>query len=136
MKAARIASINFISRYRVLIAAIAGSLAWHIFCLSAVKVVSSPMPKSPVRFSKVAFLGPILSRVDMDLCAAPTSRSILETRFRKMVSALPADGIAGDSFQDPVSGSLIYARTDDHGLSQMVDETVTDEKPEPDFQAE
>jgi hypothetical protein len=75
---------NDLSGYRILMIAITVSLIWHVFWLSAIKIVSSQTPKSPVRFSKIAFLGPILSGLNMEVRASPASREMLEIRYRKI----------------------------------------------------
>ena len=127
---------NDLSGYRILIIAIAVSLLWHIFWLSAVKIVSSPMPRSPVKFSKVSFLGPILTGVGMEVRASPVSRSMLERRYRKM---------AGEVFYDEyISGWVPDSKYDGKGpaggrdqkLSYIIDQAALGEKLEPDYAAE
>jgi hypothetical protein len=81
----KIAKKNDLSGYRILIIAIAASLVWHIFWLSAIKIVSGPAPRSPVRFSRVAFLGPILTGAGMEVRASPASRGLLERRYRDIM---------------------------------------------------
>ncbi len=127
---------NFISRYRVLTMAIAISLAWHLLVLSAVKVVSSPMPKSIVKFSKVAFLGPILSKVSMDLRASPAGGSLLELRYRDTVIKMAGSKPVNDNSFSPFSDGFQSTLGDDPAYLGMVDEALSREKPEPDYQDE
>jgi hypothetical protein len=122
---------NGLSGYRILVIAIFISLGWHLFWLSAVKIVSAPARTEPVKFSKVSFLGPILTKVGVDFRVQPASRSFLEKRFASGVSdtrinaAVPAgqpafEGGAPDS-------------SSDRKMSSLIDEAVSGTKLVPDF---
>ncbi|MCX5677865.1 MAG: hypothetical protein NTY76_02035 [Candidatus Omnitrophica bacterium] len=136
MNLIKIVKKNDLSGYRILIIAIAISLAWHIFWLSAVKIVSSPMPRSSVRFSKVAFLGPILTGSGMEVRASPASRGLLERRYRDLAGkALYAEempskspGFKYESRRDPAQA--------DQKLSFAIDDAVAGKKLEADYAAE
>lgn len=125
-----------LSGYRILMIAIAISFVWHIFWLSAVKIVSSPMPKEPVKFSKVSFLGQILARVSMEVRASPAARSLLERRYRKIAGSTfyKEDGFT----EDPASkyeGRGLPGPADET-FSSAVDDAVAGEKLEPDYLSE
>ena len=127
---------NDLSEYRMLVIAIAASLAWHIFCLSAVKIVSGPEPKSTVKYSKVAFLGPILSTVSMEVRAAPAGRSFLETRFRDIAERASYSEEAPAIPPDLKFNSRSTGDITDRRLSAVIDGAVSGDKFEPDFPAE
>lgn len=125
-----------LSGYRILIIAIAVSLAWHLFWLSAVKIVSSPAPKSSVKFSKIAFLGPILGGASMEVRASPASRGLLERRYRN---------IAGKTFYEEdaftkAPGSRYESRKPpDQAYQELlsaIDDAVAGKKLEPDYPVE
>jgi len=67
---------------RILIFAVLISLGWHLLWLSAVKVVVKPGRTAPVKFSKVAFLGPASGISPGEISMAPRSLSFLEKRYR------------------------------------------------------
>jgi len=126
-----------IGKYRIFIFAIAVSFAWHIFWLSAVKVIVSPSKIKSVKFSKVAFLGPILTRVAMEVRVEPKVHSFLETRYLtsvKNITAykpeqlkdLEAKGDAGRQFYLPDNEKMAY----------FIDEAVSGGKLEPTYSAE
>lgn len=122
---------------RILIIAIALSLIWHIFWLSTVKIVARPVQWEAVKFSKVAFLGPILSGINMDLRAAPASRSFLELRYR----AMAAKGFSYDAQLSMQAASkhdagLTRAPGTNGALSLAIDDAVSGEKLECDYPAE
>ncbi|MDD5421988.1 MAG: hypothetical protein PHT32_01000 [Candidatus Omnitrophica bacterium] len=73
---------------RIFAAALLISLVWHIFWLSAVKIVAASKEYGPVKFSKVSFLGPILESGSVEMRVAPKSRSPLE---QKPMNMLPKD---------------------------------------------
>lgn len=125
-----------LSGYRILIIAIAASLAWHLFWLSAVKIVSGPAPESPVKFSKVAFLGPILTGAAMEVRASPASRGLLERRYR---NAAGKTFYAEEMFikaQSPEYDSCRDPGRSDQGLSSAMDDAVAGRKLEPDYPVE
>jgi hypothetical protein len=122
--------------HRVLIIALAISLAGHLFWLSAVKIVSAPAAKSPVKFSKIAFLGPILTRIDMEVRASPAARSLLETRYRNMAGEM----LYGKEMFAKATGSKYEIRDvpgqADQKLLHVIDDVIAGEKIEPDYPVE
>ena len=66
---------------KILIYAILFSAVWHIFWLSAFKVVVVPRPQKQVKFSNVSFLGPILAKGAISLSVQPHQRTILENNY-------------------------------------------------------
>ena len=82
-----------LSGYRILIAAVVFSLAVHLFWLSAVKIVVSPGLTAHAKFSRVTFLGPILTKVNTEVRAERARRSYLEERYAKrLAKPAPAFG--------------------------------------------
>lgn len=136
MNFTKIVKRNDLSGYRILIIAIAASLAWHVFWLSSVKIVSSPAPGSPVKFSKVAFLGPILTGAGMEVRASPASRGLLEKRYRDiagktfyaedMLTKAPGSKYESRGAPDQVNQKLLTA----------IDDAVAGKKLEPDYPVE
>ncbi len=127
---------NDLSGYRMLMIAIAVSLIWHVFWLSAIKIVSGRMPKSSVKFSKVAFLGPILSGLNMEVRASPASRGMLEIRYRKIAGQTSY----GEDAPAKAHGSrredrTVFGRTD-QALVSVIGDATCGKKLEPDFPAE
>lgn len=114
---------------RIFIFAILLSLACHLFWFTAVKIIA-PKKTTPVRFSKVSFLGPILTRGAIDLRVAQKTRSFLETRYLKTVNALPSP--VGAKVSIPYALEQRSDRTDDPVFTRMVDEAVSGPKLEPD----
>jgi len=87
-----------IKKYKILIAAIGISLGWHLFWISVVKVVASPIPAKTVRFGAVSFLGPMASRSGMEFKLSPKRRSFLEKRYLSRLGAVePARIITADA---------------------------------------
>jgi len=123
---------------RILVIALAISLAWHIFWLSAVQIVASPIPKSSVKFSKVAFLGPILARVSMELRASPASRSPLERRYRSAMGEAFCREAAGalHGASDLKYASRTALDRTDRKLLSVIDDAVAGRKLEPDYPVE
>lgn len=75
---------------KILLYAILLSAAWHIFCISAVKVVVVPKMSRPVKFSGVAFLGPILDKGSLQMGVTSHERSASEKRAMDFALTLPA----------------------------------------------
>lgn len=124
------------SGYKILVIAISISLAWHILCLFSVNIVSAPMQRESGNFSKVSFLGPILSRVSMEVRATPAERSLLERRYRKMAGAVRCN-------EDEVAFRAAPGQDDGSGLERadtriqsVIDEAVNVDKMEPDYPVE
>ena len=125
-----------LSEYKVLAVAIVISLAWHLFWLSAVKVVVKPGKAKTVKFSKVAFLGPLLTRGVMAVTAEPKARSLLEKRYLSGVAKFSAAN-------EPKAGDQ-YSRLDDTGpgrssadakMITLIDQMLGTIKLEPSYDA-
>jgi hypothetical protein len=124
------------SGYRILVFAVLFSFAWHVFWLSAIKVVAAPLRPSQTRFSKVSFLGQILAKVGLEVRAQPASLSLLEKRYLA-ASARPAKGseptmqVQGAKYEgrDASGGS-------DGKMVYLVGEAVSGAKVEPDYVSE
>lgn len=126
-----------VSAQRILIAAIALSLGVHLFWLCAIRIVAAPAEASRARFSRVTFLGPILSTARTTVTAARSSRSYLEVRYAgRSVKAVPEparDAAVRDVRHDGISGTNSAAETRYVGL---VGSAVEKQKVEPDYGAE
>lgn len=116
--------------------AIAISLIWHVFWLSAIKIVSSRMPESPVKFSKIAFLGPILSGLNMEVRASPASRGMLEIRYRKISGKTSYGEGAFAKAQDSKDEYRTASGRTDGTLVSVIGDAAGGHKLEPDFPAE
>lgn len=75
-------------KYKILMAAIGISLGWHLFWISAINVVASPVPFKVIKFGKVSFLGPMASRSSMEFKLSPKNRSFLEKRYMSRLDAV------------------------------------------------
>jgi hypothetical protein len=124
-------------RYRIFITAIAASLLWHVFWLSAVKVVSEPANRRAVKFSKVSFLGPFLERGAINLRVQPRERAFLEKRY-----LLTAGNFAGDTAPRQEAEAYKYEPDgterllSDKNMANFIDEALAGPKPEPDYSVE
>lgn len=88
---------NSMKRHKILIAAIGISLGWHLFWISAVKVVASPVPAKTIKFGSVSFLGPMASRSGMEFKLSPKHRSFLEKRYlSRLDSVVPSRVVTAD----------------------------------------
>lgn len=115
------------SKYKILIIAISVSFIWHIFWLSAVKVVIVPNKIEPVRFSKVSFLGPILSRGIIE-AKAVQERSILEKRYLYAIAkARFKNGIGSEMLSSSVRAGIFS----EERLNPFIDEALSGSKLEP-----
>lgn len=112
------------------------SLFWHLFWLSAIKIVTVPGATQPVKFSKVSFLGPILEHGAIELGLKPQDRSFLEKRY-----PLIMDSMLNWSEQTGPSG-LEYGVPDDihfsgdDKLEILIGEAVRGNKLEPVYDTE
>ncbi|MFA6320840.1 MAG: hypothetical protein WCY36_03175 [Candidatus Omnitrophota bacterium] len=117
--------------YRVFFIAIIASFLWHIFCLSAVKIVSRADSVQPVKFSKVSFLGPFLGKGGMDLQVRPKERAFLEKRFLEAFNSLPELPASGTT---PAIGLFEsdkgVHRFRDETMTMLIDESLGSDKPE------
>lgn len=117
---------------RIFLIAILASLAWHVFWLSTITIVSRPEAGGSVKFSKVSFLGPILGKGSMELQAAPPERSFLEKRYLAASRGLLPQGEQGwsgraDSYEP---GNDAYHLKDDR-ITAAIDKALGSEKLEP-----
>jgi hypothetical protein len=90
-----------IFRNRVLWIAIVISAAWHIFWLSAFKVIVVPKADRSAKFSSISFLGPILGTSVLTLNARPYEKSAAEREFLDSMEpqpSLPQESITPDSY--------------------------------------
>jgi hypothetical protein len=113
---------------RVFIIAIVISLAWHIFWLSAITIVTAPKDARAVRFSKVSFLGPILEKGAFSFDIGPKERSLLEKRFLANVERM--DTSAANTAKDAAKMRFDTAGDDSH-MKGLVEEAVRGRKISP-----
>lgn len=122
-----------LSKYRILILAIAASFVWHVLWLSVIKVVAAPNSAQTVKFSKISFLGPILAKGSLEVRSEPQLRSILEKRYLSEVGQLPRRQLE----ELKISGLQYGMRAgpsglqDDGKLAYAIDEAVAGQKMEP-----
>lgn len=120
-----------VSGYRVLALAVLFSLAWHLFWIFAVKIVPPETGRSYANFSKVSFLGPILSKVSLGVRQETAKRSFLENRYsgisyKAIRQALPAAAEAAGKDAPDVSGGDTEKK-----MPYLVDDAVRGSKVEP-----
>ena len=118
-----------VKKYKILIAAIGISLCWHLFWISAIKVVASPVDSKIIRFGKVAFLGPMASRSGMEFKLSPKQRSFLEKRYLSHLDALVRE--------QTISADTGYAGYEpefqvESGIAGFIASAVAGSKAEPD----
>lgn len=117
--------------------AIAISLAWHLFWMFGVRVAVAPRDAWAVKFSKVAFLGPILERGALEVRLARGERTFLEKRYLEIargMAAVTEEAPAMPSLPD-LAESDIYAAVDAE-LLPLMKEAVSSSKLEPAYGAE
>lgn len=115
------------ARNRILILALFASLLWHLLWLSAIRV-ASPTVREPVKFSKVAFLGPVLDRGAMEVRVSPRERSFLENRYLSLIqgaSSVKDDICCGKFAENKTS------RAFNEKLIYLIDEAAGGPKVEP-----
>jgi len=127
-------SMANIFKYRILILALGVSLLWHLFWLSAVKIVSAPKQHAPVKFSKVSFLGPFLERGAINLRVQPKERAFLEKRYTDLSSGIVGDDTSGEDisarkYEPGVNADSLTER----GLVALIDEALSGAKEEPGY---
>jgi hypothetical protein len=117
--------------YKVLALAVFFSLAWHLFCLSAIRIIPAKAEPSQAKYSKVSFLGPILSRVSIGVRAQPVKRSFLEGRYAanagKALSAAPSS----EPSRNARDVEAAPAADVDKKMPRLVDDAVSGLKAEP-----
>ena len=120
--------------WRIFAIAILASLAWHLFWLSTIAIVSNPANTRSVKFSKVSFLGPLLGKGSLDLQARPKERSFLEMRYlgeSRRLSQMPMQAIvtATDKYE---GGNDAYHLRDERMIA-FIDDALSGEKLEPSY---
>lgn len=119
---------------RVFITALFASLIWHLFWISSVAIVVAPDKPSPVRFSRVAFLGPILERGMTEVSIEPRTQTFLEKRYAYSAGeTYRADSVINIK---PSAGKYDGQRrgffaVENEKLTAVVDEAVSGQKLEP-----
>jgi hypothetical protein len=128
-----IAKTAFI-KYRILMTAIGLSFVLHLFWLSAVSVVVAPQDSRPVKFSRVSFLGPFLTKTATEVRIAPRPRSFLEERYNALAGDLP-DAEAAGSRNAPVSYENAAGPFSKPAkkIVSMIDAAISGKKLEPAF---
>jgi hypothetical protein len=123
------------SGYRILVLAIFFSLIWHVFWLSAIKVVApTPALGAQVHFSKVSFLGQIFAKVNMDVRSQSAERSFLERRYNALAAKLDRhSGQASPSMSKKPEEASDIGRDADSVMPYLVKEAVGSAKVEPDY---
>jgi len=121
-----------LSKYRILSYAIIASLVWHLFWISALKVVVSKPPKAAVRFGRVSFLGPILSRSAIELKISPRQRSLLEKRYLRELEGIMAFPEQYGPVARPKYDAKASPIVSDRDIKRFVEEAVAGAKLEPD----
>ena len=116
-------------KYKVLIAAIGISLGWHLFWMSAVKVVASPVPSKAIKFGNVSFLGPMASRSGMEFKLSPRQRSFLEKRYLSSLDAVAPDRVIT---VDPGYVNYEPQSQAEAGITGFIENAVAGSKAEPD----
>ena len=92
---------------RVLLSAIIFSVVWHLFWISALKVVIVPKDVKPLKFSSVSFLGPILDQGMLKVSVASHERLEPEKRYLSDIKSL-----YGGIGQKPHQGDRAEANVD------------------------
>ena len=120
-------------RDKVLVYAIAFSAVWHIFWLSAFTVIVVPKAGKPVKFSSVAFLGPILDRSVLSVNVKPHESTAQEARYIDSMDVnnvfSSRDDMAGTADILPVSGMLSAA--DEEEFTALIVSKIETNKIEP-----
>jgi hypothetical protein len=118
---------QIVARNRILIIAVAASLAWHVLWLSVCAIVA-PNVTQPVRFSRVAFLGPILERGVMEVRVTARERTFLENRYLDLIqrSAPETTPLRRGPVTEDLQSDAFNAR-----LVTIIDDTVSGSKLEP-----
>lgn len=115
-----------IGKDKIFILALAASLLWHIFWLSAV-TITAPKEAGVLRFSKVSFLGPLPGRFRAEARFVPRERSFLERRYITHVYGISgANGAPADIRESYKSGKAY-----DGKLLGFLEETLSGSKLEP-----
>ncbi len=127
-----VGNINLLKN-RVFIIALAVSLLWHLFWISTIKIISKPGRSGKVKFARVSFLGPILNKGTLELKVRPKDRSFLEKRYMRAAAGMPDKDIARSAtgafkYKPRLSPQMKY----EDKLVDLIDESLSGQKPEPD----
>jgi len=106
----------------VLISSVTFSAVWHIFWLSILAVVVVPHVERPVKFSNVAFLGPILDRGILSVNVGSQERSAVEKEFFSKVNQARGEIPEYDKFTagSRAEGEDIIYGEDDSGQALAI----------------
>jgi len=115
-------------KYRILIAAIAISLAWHLLWLSVIRVVSAPSEAGPQRFSKVSFLGPVSVRGAIEARNVHAEITFLEERY---IDGLRKVDLPGSGRSDRARVPVSDGRDVERSLSLFIERSLEGEKLRP-----
>ena len=121
--------------WRIFAFAILASLAWHLFWLSTITIVSNPVNSRSVKFSRVSFLGPLLGKGSMGIQARPKERSFLEMRYlgqERSLLQIPGQAVitTADKYE---SGNDAYHLRDER-MTSLIDDALSGEKLEPSYE--
>ncbi|MDD5495630.1 MAG: hypothetical protein PHP46_00845 [Candidatus Omnitrophica bacterium] len=123
---------------RIFVLAILFSVVWHLFWLTAVKVVITPGKMKQATFSRVSFLGPILERGAMEVRIERPQSSVLEKRYMEDLEEIRVDvgtfragrpAVGEDDTKDAFGSSA-------KRLHPLIIDAVSGTKAEPNFHIE
>jgi len=122
-----------LSKYRILMLAIAISFLWHMFWLFAIKIVDRPSQIETVKFSQVSFLGPILGGRGFGLRIKPQDRSFLEKKYFNSIGNIAnASQVRMPPAQLRYDADKSSFRPNDRMISSYVRQSLESQKIEPD----
>ena len=113
----------------IFLSAILISLVWHLFWISAVRIVYKADDTDRVKFSKVSFLGPIFEGRVANISAQPKERSFLEKRYLENLGSIKS---GGNALPRPVydAGIVIY-NGQNTGLKPLIEKALESSKAQP-----
>ena len=118
---------------RIFVIAIIFSVAFHLFWISAVKIVTGSSNAGPVKFSKVSFLGPASGPgVSLEFKATPKEATFLEKRYREKIIKMPISYVksSGISYGRP-KDNRDPAHADENAMADLIEEALNSAKSEP-----
>jgi len=121
-----------IIKNKILIFAILFSAIWHIFWLSAFKVVVVPKVKKSVKFSNVSFLGLILEKSVLNVSMSSHERTKFEQKYMASIEPqliLAAEHPALDEHVSPDINTTYFK--DDEEFTDLTIATIDAGKIEP-----
>lgn len=116
---------------RIFIIAIFLSILWHLLWISIIKVVVKPAGRESVKFSKVAFLGPVSAISTGEIKAAPKSISFLEKRYRDNLNDMPNKNVITASDAGAYGRIRQEGEGGDDSITYQIRETLEGVKIEP-----